>query len=338
MSDEASPLEIATRLLGRTPTALSRVRGGGNNRIFRVETAEGPLALKLYSADRRNRLAAEFDALTLLADHGVGAAPKALAIDQAAQAALYEWVDGAPVAELAPSDLDAVFAFLGRLLDLGRAGLAAGLAPASAACLCPAEAYEQLLARMDALAPHARGHVLLDRFGSVLADDCRRMIEASKATLARCGLDPAAPLHPDRRILSPSDMGRHNMLRRADGTLVFLDFEYFGWDDPVKAASDFALHPGSAFTDSDKALILRRAVGLYGAADPAFADRLQALFCVFGLIWCLILLNEFLPERWRSRVAAGQSDEPGAVQLRQLQKAERLHHWIWEVADAPFSR
>jgi hypothetical protein len=338
MSGDTGPFEIAARLLGHEPTALSPIRGGGNNRIFKVETPEGPLALKLYSADRRNRLAAEFGALTMLAEHGIHETPKALAVDHIAQAALYEWIDGTPVTELASPDLDAIFAFLGRLLDLGEAGMAAGMAPASAACLCPADAYEQLLTRMDALAPHARRHALLDRFASVLAKNCLRMIEKSKAMLAQCGLDPMAPLSPERRVLSPSDMGRHNMLRRANGTLVFLDFEYFGWDDPVKAASDFALHPGSAFTDPDKVLILKRAIGLYGAVDPAFAGRLQALFGIFGLIWCLILLNEFLPERWQNRVAAGQSDELGAVQLRQLQKAERLHHWIWEVADVPFFR
>ena len=49
---------------------------------------------------------------------------------------------------------------------------------------------------------------------------------------------------PPRRSLSPSDFGFHNALLEADGRLTFVDFEYFGWDDPVKIVADVMLHPG----------------------------------------------------------------------------------------------
>ena len=45
------------------------------------------------------------------------------------------------------------------------------------------------------------------------------------------------------RVLSPSDFGFHNALERPDSQLTFVDFEYFGWDDPAKMLSDFLLHP-----------------------------------------------------------------------------------------------
>ena len=60
------------------------------------------------------------------------------------------------------------------------------------------------------------------------------------------GLDFAAELPQEWRSLVPSDFGFHNSLRRADGTLAFVDFEYFGWDDPVKLTADILLHPGQA--------------------------------------------------------------------------------------------
>ena len=40
------------------------------------------------------------------------------------------------------------------------------------------------------------------------------------------------------RTLSPSDFGFHNALKRSDGRIVFLDFEYFGWDDPAKMTAE----------------------------------------------------------------------------------------------------
>ena len=40
------------------------------------------------------------------------------------------------------------------------------------------------------------------------------------------------------RILSPSDFGLHNTISKKN-KLYFFDFEYFGWDDPIKLICDF---------------------------------------------------------------------------------------------------
>ena len=42
------------------------------------------------------------------------------------------------------------------------------------------------------------------------------------------------------------------------------------------------------------------------------------------LLWCLILLNEFLPERWTRRAIAGDRDDREAAQATQLRKARDL--------------
>ena len=71
-----------------------------------------------------------------------------------------------------------------------------------------------------------------------------REIVKAKATMKAAGLDFAADLPQEWRSLVPSDFGFHNSLRRKDGSLAFVDFEYFGWDDPVKLSADIMLHPG----------------------------------------------------------------------------------------------
>ena len=105
----------------------------------------------------------------------------------------------------------------------------------------------------------------------------------------------------------PSDFGFHNSLRRPDGSLAFLDFEYFGWDDPVKLTADILLHPGRPLQPTAAARFRRSGDALYGD-DPAFAARLAAYLPLFGLRWVLILLNEFIPERWQRRVLAGEPE------------------------------
>ena len=117
-------------------------------------------------------------------------------------------------------------------------------------------------------------------------------------------------------------------MRGTDGRLRFIDFEYFGWDDPVKLVSDTALHPGSNFPENSARRLIERLSREFEARDPAFAVRRDVLYPVFGLIWCLIILNDFLPESRSRRVMAGRGGELEAILAGQLDKARRLHQAI----------
>ena len=134
------------------------------------------------------------------------------------------------------------------------------------------------------------------------------------------GLAFDAELQQEWRSLVPSDFGFHNSLRKPDGSLAFVDFEYFGWDDPVKLTADILLHPGRPLLPPQRLRFRQAAMRLYGG-DPAFAARLSAYLPLFGLRWVLILLNEFIPERWQRRVLAGETGSWGEVKARQLAHA-----------------
>ena len=102
----------------------------------------------------------------------------------------------------------------------------------------------------------------------------------------------------------------------------------FGWDDPVKLVSDFLLHPGMALSESLKRRFADGAAQVY-SADPAFPVRLRLLYPLFALRWCMILLNEFLPERWTDRVHAGVQSDWETAKRRQL---DRSREWVQSLA------
>jgi len=120
---------------------------------------------------------------------------------------------------------------------------------------------------------------------------------------------------PDRRTLSPSDFGFHNAIRRQDGSLAFVDFEYFGWDDPAKTVVDFLLHPGMTLPETLKKRFAGRFLRAF-AFVPGLAARARLVYPLFGLKWCLILLNDFLPDR--------ESTATAEVRTAQLRKAVAL--------------
>jgi hypothetical protein len=138
------------------------------------------------------------------------------------------------------------------------------------------------------------------------------------------GLDFDGELPQEWRSLVPSDFGFHNSLRRTDGSLAFVDFEYFGWDDPVKMTADILLHPGRTLPSARRARFRLAATHLYGHDDPAFGRRLSAYLPLFGCRWVLIMLNEFIPELWRRRTLAGETGSWTEAKTRQLGKAREF--------------
>ncbi|HYD70488.1 hypothetical protein [Azospirillum sp.] len=312
----ADRLEVGRALAGTARADFTHIRRGGNSRVYRMDTPGGRFALKLYpdtAGDPRDRLGTEWAALAFLARHGDRRAPRALAADRERRVALYEWIDGRPVEAPLPDDIDAALAFAGTLHRLRRAEGAAALPLASEACLSLAELAGQIERRLDRLREAATRH---DDLRDLLD---RRVAPALAPALATVALDTVGAVPPDARTLSPSDFGFHNALRRPGGTLAFLDFEYFGWDDPVKLAADFVLHPGMRLTGTDRRRFLAGCDALYGD-DRDFARRLKARLMLYGLRWCMILLNEFLPERWERRVRSGQSADHRGVLTGQIAK------------------
>jgi hypothetical protein len=312
-------------LIGVPVQAVRHVGHGGNSRLYRVETATGVCALKLYpprTIGGRDRLAHEQAALTFLRMHGMPV-PQLLGADPEAGAALLEWIDGTPPEEDA---IDAMIGFLERLHGLRYASGACGLPQAVEACLSATELFRQIAARRARLGVVAQepengglARLLSERFDPALT----LLRDRLTALYDRVSLDAGQPLPDHKLTLSPSDFGLHNALRRADGSVVFIDFEYFGRDDPVKLVADTLWHPGMQLSATGGARFLAAADTIYGS-DPAFSVRLASQVGFFGLRWCLIVLSDFLPERWARRVDVGADGTWEDAKRTQAEKANAL--------------
>jgi hypothetical protein len=120
------------------------------------------------------------------------------------------------------------------------------------------------------------------------------------------------------QTLSPSDFGFHNALRRPSGNLAFLDFEFFGRDDPAKMIADFLLHPAQSLTEEFKRVFAKKILKIFGA-DSRLAARLEYVYPIVGLKWCMIMLNEFVPTDFARREFAARDavnlSEKKSIQL-----------------------
>lgn len=318
--------ELAEHLVGGQINLIEKVGGGRNSRVYRVESAGRVFALKRYPDavnDPRDRLGAEIDALTVMERHGFEAMPRLIAHDRRGHTALLQWIDGGAITEVSPVDVDEAAVFLKKLHRLGPEPEFPADRLASEACLSGAEIERQIKARLAEL-ERLFDETDLQRFlRDTFHPAVERTLLAAKEEAHAAGYDFRAILPQEKRSLVPSDFGFHNALRRPDGSLVFIDFEYFGWDDPVKLVADVLLHPGTPVGEVERLRFRRAALEIYGK-DPSFASRLSALQPLFALRWVLILLNEFVPQRWEQRVSAGDRRSWHRAKANQLERAALL--------------
>jgi hypothetical protein len=324
--DLAHATDVARSLIGDSVEISRLTTGGRNSRIWRVSHGERTFALKQYPSrrdDPRDRLAVEVGALRLMERCLIEQVPRVLGVDAERGYALLSWIEGGDVLEIGNADIDAAVAFLSAIHKLRATPWAQGQPLAAEACLCGHEIERQIEARLKTLRTAAADDAHALEFLASLATHLSHMTALARRQTAAAGLDFAAELPQEWRSLVPSDFGFHNSLRRSDGSLAFVDFEYFGWDDPVKLTADLLLHPGRPLRPAQRQRLRHAATRLYGS-DAAFAVRLRAYLPLFGLRWALILLNEYIPERWRRRVLAGDPSSWADAKARQLSRAREF--------------
>jgi hypothetical protein len=312
--DLARAREAAVAMLGAPAEVVPVRTAGRNSRIFHVRARE-EYALKLYPDDPRDRLGTEIAALALMEGMAV---PRVKAVDRRRGCVLLSWIDGVPVDDVTDADIEAGLAFLACVHALRNADGAAQAPAAAQACLSGAEIERQIETRLARLRRTGEAPLIGFIESDFVPAFGRSRAEARAALGSR--LDFAADIPHQWQSLVPSDFGYHNCLRRPDGSLVFVDFEYFGWDDPVKLTADILLHPGRPLAAAQRRRFRAAAERLYG--DPLFAPRLSAYLPLFGLRWVLILLNEFVPEVWARRARA--ADSWNDVKARQLRVAREF--------------
>ena len=296
--NEKASLDLARFLTGNSSIInCSLINRGGNSLVYKLDDERGKAyAMKKYPSsldDTRDRLGAETKAISFLRANGILNVPRLIREDSALNIAIFEWLEGEIVYFPNEIQLNEMARFIMQVHELRTSAAAIDLPLASEACLSGAELFKQLVKRRQKLREVEPSYLMLDKHLELVFDPLCDEVKN------RAELLWPAPLHFDSelpiqyRTLSPSDFGFHNALISSDNQISIIDFEYFGWDDPVKLISDFCWHPGMQLTEQLRKLWLAKTSGLF-CDDKTFDSRLVALYPAYGLRWALIVLNKFL--------------------------------------------
>ena len=311
---------IAETLIKSRINHIKPVIGGRNSRIYRVENGYNSFALKFFRADANNtmdRFEAETSALNLFTENGLGCTPRIVAQDRENNCILMEWIDGKPIVNFSLEDIDALSDFVKAVNEIFKQKNGENIRFATEACLNGNEIVMQITRRLERLGPASKSHQGLQEFFQTDFIPAFREITCwSEKEYKRNGMDFHQNILPEQLTLSPVDIGFHNCLR-IDDQLYFLDFEFFGWDDPVKLVADTLQHPGSMLRKTQNDHLAARLHAIF-EKDQQYSIRLRCLYPLFGLKWCTIMLNPFL-----SGYQSNLSNDPN-TQNEQLIKVRSL--------------
>ena len=335
-------LELLAKIGLNGEFEMSPLPGGTNNRVYRVTVGECSYLVKAYfqhKHDLRDRLQAEFSFIGFGWECGLRCLPRPLACDSVNGLGLYEFVTGRVItaAEVTGTLVDQAVNFYRALNQNRHRPEAQQLPHASDSCFSLGEhlmSVERRMKRLRAIGIHSPLHQQASQFISgEVADAWDRVSRQVRSRASELQINEHEVVGQADRLISPSDFGFHNALCTPEGRLCFLDFEYAGWDDPVKMICDFFNQPAVPvpvrfFEGFAKGV-------LADLADPGYhLDRANLLMPIHLLKWCCILMNDFLPMDSERRQYALGSADPKERKANQIEKAQSLLRSALEVSES----
>lgn len=325
--------EAAEELLERPVRDFVRLKGGLNSRIYKLEIDSKFYVLKFYFKKDglgSKRLYQEFEGLRFLWENGFRDIPEPCRMNNALSCAAYGFVDGSAIAvsELDSKDIDQAIHFVKKLKEVSLRNDSKKLPLASEASFSIEGIVDNLHNRLNRLlSAHEKKREYQGK-KTYLEDDFSPFLKEvtawgrKKATQGDIPWDN--PIPDSDKALSPSDFGFHNALRLKDGKIVFLDFEHFGWDDPAKMVADFLLHPAMNLREDLKKEFFVKILKVF-PENTQLKKRVEVVYPLFALKWCLIFLNEFIASDFNRREFAYQDTlDRGDLLNQQLGKAKAM--------------
>ncbi len=316
-------------LLGRAPQMVTQLKGGVNNVCLKVEDGSDVLLAKKYfrhKGDRRDRLNTEFGMLSFLWQNGMRCIPEPVRKDDRLSIGLYRFIEGTrpSAGEINRADIMRMCELLGTMWKLKNRPGSDSLPPGSDAAFRMQDYIDCIQRRFDLVLRCAQSGDAAPGFREFVVAEMtpvfRLIGDDFNKKMAIAGLDPNTELPEAERTLNPADHGFHNAMRRPDGSLVFIDFEYAGWDDPAQMICNACLQSEAPIPRPLVSLFLREMLETLSSGRQ-LASRLEIVYPLLAFKWCLIMLNEFLPVSDERRRFAGA--DPESRRKTQLQKATR---------------
>lgn len=300
---------------------------GSNNRNYRVDAAGHSFLAKHYFShpdDHRDRLKAEWDFLQYAHQIASAFMPTPIAYDHQTRVALFQFIDGLSFKSgmIDQNDVNQAATFF-CTLNSAEAKKNATLSNASEACFSLSEHVERIDFRINQLCSINPKTDEAYALKEILKCINEIWLPLKNNLLHNPFFYKHNAITKDQYCISPSDFGFHNALKKSDGKIIFLDFEYAGWDDPAKMVCDFFSQIEVPVSESFFPAFLNQVMLIFPEPDRLI-ERALLLKPLYLIKWCCIVLNVFLPSHSARKHFSNNTLDVKILQQSQLEKAKKM--------------
>lgn len=324
---QQSAIDWIEKTLSKDVDKIQKINKGANNRIYKVSSKdENSFIFKEYFSDDRNRLNREYNAFDFLHKIGVNDVPISIAKDEKNNFALYNYVAGEIIKpnQLTHSHIDKILLFVTKIQSISPNTVGENFQDAIFATNSFQEFIETIQFRINRFTSYLSFEDISQSIKSLIKHDdlCSRLNEQiskfEKEVPEIIQKEKSLSLNDKR--LSPVDFGPHNMIVDVNNNISFIDFEYFGWDDPVKLIPNLIYHEGSRGLQPEIARYLLEKYLSISSSQPQIVDRIDIALQLAAMDWLSILLWGITPEKISQRVFSDPNMNIDDYTEKQLKK------------------
>ena len=262
---------------------LKKLTSGNNAGAYLLQCEKNKFILKNYGKliDGEERFTRERSLLEHCAKSGINNVPKMIDYDFNSRQILLEYLGNSTEITMSLDVCKALFDFIKLLNENSNENLS----QAKDAYMENMNVFTDIQGRIKRLKKFNLPKVVYPFFEEVCAyffNSCRE--------LERFNQFGSELLVTNKKIVSPSDVGLHNMLF-INNKFYFIDFEYSGYDHPIKFFGDLIANPDNHVSDSlipDIIKLFQEYLGL------DLEVQMPEINKYFRIKWCLIIIEHWL--------------------------------------------
>ena len=274
---------------------ISRIRKGRNNKVFLFKKKKEKIIIKKYKSifsTKYSRFLTEKTFLEFLKKKKIYNVPKVICFDKKKKISYLTFIDGKPVKRVKKNHLISCPNFL-KKINFNTTYNNFKFQNASDACLNIDDHVKTCQVRISKLFKKYKNNNNVDK--KILFFLKNEIIPSFKTINIEVNkkfskVEMKKKLNKNNLILSPSDFGFHNIIYNKNN-LFFIDFEYAGWDDPLKLICDFFLNPDYSISKVDKIFFLNKFIHIFGK-KLLNIDILRLILKFHFLKWVCVILNQ----------------------------------------------
>ena len=285
---------------------IETIVAGKNNLVEKIFYKKKIFIYKKYLKDQGNginysRYKSETSFINLLTSKNIKNLPLILATDPYSQENLFNFINGKKVKKITKKDIRQCINFIKKINFQISNKKISNFKMATEACISIDDHIKTAERRILMLSKFPKNYGIYKKTKKFINQELKEAFTISKNNIYQLFSknEINEKLKEKELILSPSDFGFHNIIKK-NSKLYFFDFEYAGKDDPVKLMSDYICQPDYKLNISQINFFYRNILKMF-KNKKKINKRFQAVINIHRIKWCCVILSEILSKQYFKR-------------------------------------